>query len=315
MNKRAFRTEDVFMPNKLVSSDFFERESVLAAILLTPALLIVLGVLIFPMVTSLGLSFTDLKLTKPGSGIFIGLKNYITALKAPLFWASMLRTTIFGVSTVLTETCLGVAIAMLLNQKFVGRGFVRGLVILPWALPYVVNGIMWKWIFDANYGAFNAALTQLGLIDTYKIWLGNPKAAMVIVICANIWKETPVAVILILAALQSIPAELYEAAAIDGARGMKRFSRITLPLLKPIIMTLIIIKTVWALKEFDLIYIITKGGPANGTNMFSYYIYQNTFQFLNFGYGSALAYLLTILTIGLSMLYMKSLKGGLDVEG
>ncbi len=295
-------------------SRLFEREGFLSAVLLLPALAVILGVLIFPMLSSLGLSFTDLKLTNPKSGAFIGLGNYREALRDPLFWASMGRTGVFAVSTVLIETSLGVLIAMLLDRKFVGRAFVRGLVILPWALPYVVNGIMWKWIFDANYGAFNALLTQLHVIGSYRIWLGEPSTAMVLVILANIWKETPVAVILVLAALQSIPEELYEAAAIDGAGVLRRFFRITMPLLKPIVVSLIVIKTIWALKEFDLIYIITKGGPANGTNIFSYYIYQNTFQFLNFGYGSALAYLLTILAIAMSAFYMKSLKGGLDAQ-
>jgi multiple sugar transport system permease protein len=294
-------------------SKFFENEGVLAFLLLAPAMIVIVGVLVFPMLSSFALSFTDLKLTDPKSGAFIALGNYGAAVKDPVFWAAIGRTMIFAVSTVLIETALGVCVAMLLNQDFVGRGFVRGLVILPWALPYVVNGIMWKWIFDANYGAFNAALSQLGLISQYRIWLGEPMTAMVLVICANIWKETPVAIILVLAALQSIPGELYEAAAIDGARGLRAFFKITLPLLKPIVMSLIVIKTVWALKEFDLIYIMTKGGPANGTNMFSYYIYQNTFQFLKFGYGSALAYILAILAIGTSLLYMKSLKGGSDV--
>lgn len=295
-------------------SSLLEREGVLAFLLLAPAMAVILGVLIFPMVSSLGLSFTDLKLTDPSSGRFTGLANYAAASRDPMLWAAMGRTLTFAVTTVTVETCLGVLIAMLLNQKFRGRAFVRGLVILPWALPYVVNGIMWKWIFDANYGAFNALLSQLGVIGEYKIWLGDPATAMVLVIVANIWKETPVAVILVLAALQSIPKDLYEAAAIDGARRARAFFSITLPMLKPIIVSLLVIKTIWALKEFDLIYIMTKGGPANGTNMFSYYIYQHTFQFLNFGYGSALAYILTILAVGMAVAYMKSLKGGPDVE-
>ena len=297
-----------------INKQLFEKESVLAIVLLLPAMIVIFGVLIFPLVTSLGLSFTDLKLTEPDSGSFIGFKNFITALKAPLFWAAIGRTTVFGVSTVLTEIILGVMIALLLNQQFKGKKIFRGLVMLPWALPYVVNGIMWKWMFDANYGAVNAFLTQTGIMETYRIWLGEPLSAIAIVIFANIWKETPVAVILIIAALQSIPKELYEAASIDGANGMTKFKRITFPMLKPIITSLVVIKTIWALKEFDLVYIITKGGPANSTNLFSYYIYQHTFRFLDFGYGSALAYLLTILTIILAYFYMKSLKGGLDVE-
>ncbi len=259
-----------------MNKQLFEKESVLAIVLLLPAMIVIFGVLIFPLVTSLGLSFTDLKLTEPDSGSFIGFKNFITALKAPLFWAAIGRTTIFGVSTVLTEIMLGVMIALLLNQQFKGKKIFRGLVMLPWALPYVVNGIMWKWMFDANYGAVNAFLTQTGIMESYRIWLGEPLSAIAIVIFANIWKETPVAVILIIAALQSIPKELYEAASIDGANGMTKFKRITFPMLKPIITSLVVIKTIWALKEFDLVYIITKGGPANSTNLFSYYIYQHT---------------------------------------
>lgn len=285
-----------------------DREGPLTLLLLSPSMLVLLGVLVFPLFTSLGLSFTDLKLTKPGSGAFIGLGNYLAALGDATFWAALGRTAVFAVSTVMVETCLGLAMALLLNQDFRCRGFVRGLVLLPWALPYVVNGVMWKWIFDANFGALNAALTQLGILKEYQIWLGDPRSAMALVVLANIWKETPVAIILVLAALQSIPKDLYEAAAMDGARRVRVLWSVTLPILKPIITTLVIIKTIWALKEFDLIYIITKGGPANGTNMFSYYIYQNTFQFLNFGYGAALAYLLTLMTIALAAGYARSLS-------
>ena len=273
--------------------------------------MIIAGVLLFPMVTSLGISFTDLKLTKPGSGAFIGLGNYFSAFQNPLFGMAIFRTALFAVMTVLFEMTLGLFIALLLNTGFRGRGFVRGLVILPWALPYVVNGMMWKWIFNANYGVLNALLTRLGLIESYQIWLGNPAVAMGVIILANIWKETPVAIILLLAALQSMPKELNEAASIDGAGRIRIFFRILLPFLKPMLITLVVIKTIWALKEFDLIYIITKSGPANATNLFSYYIYQNTFQYLNFGYGSALAYILTIFSVVVSIAYMKSMKGDL----
>jgi multiple sugar transport system permease protein len=295
-------------------SNLLEKPGILAIILLAPAGLIVFGVLIFPMVSSLWLSLTDLELTKPGSGAFIWLKNYRNALQNPQFWAAFGRTAYFAVITVIVETLLGLAIATLLNQEFKGRGFVRGLIILPWALPYVVNGIMWKWIFDANYGALNALLVQTGLMNTYRIWLGEPLTAMHLVIVANIWKETPVAVILILAALQSIPKELYEAAVVDGTNRWQSFRNVTLPMLRPVLAATIVIKTVWALKEFDLIYIITKGGPADATKLFTYYIYENTFKFLKFGYGSSLAYLLTIAAGLFAIFYMKNLQAGLEVE-
>jgi multiple sugar transport system permease protein len=295
-------------------SNLLEKPGILAVILLAPAGLIVFGVLIFPMVSSLWLTLTDLELTKPGSGTFIWFQNYWNALRNPQFWAAFGRTAYFALITVVVETILGLAIASLLNQQFIGRGFVRGLIILPWALPYVVNGMMWKWIFDANYGAMNALLVQTRMLDSYRIWLGEPLTAMHLVIFANIWKETPVAVILILAALQSIPKELYEAVRVDGANRWQSFLHITLPMLRPVLAATIVIKTVWALKEFDLIYIITKGGPADATNLLTYYIYQNTFKFLKFGYGATLAYLLTLAAGCLAIFYLKSLKSGLEVE-
>lgn len=289
-----------------------DSQGFLALLLLIPSFVLIAGVLLFPMISSLGISFTDLKLTKPGSGVFIGLGNYVSAFRNPLFGLAILRTGLFAAATVLIEMTLGLFIALLLNTSFKGRGFVRGLVLLPWALPYVVNGMMWKWIFNANYGVLNAILMRLGLIDQYQIWLGNPVVAMIVIILANIWKETPVAVILLLAALQSMPKELNEAASIDGAGRVRIFFRILIPFLKPMLITLAVIKTIWALKEFDLIYIITKSGPANATNLFSYYIYQNTFQYLNFGYGSALAYILTIFSVVVSIAYIKSMKGDLQ---
>lgn len=289
--------------------DLLDSQGALALVLLLPSVLVIFGVLLFPMLSSLALSFTDLKMTKPGSGQFIGIDNFLSAVNNPLFWASLGRTGLFTIATVLFEMTLGLAVALLLNANFKGRAFVRGLIILPWALPYVVNGVMWKWIFDANYGVLNAILSQLGLIDAYKIWLGDPSMAMVIVIAANIWKETPVAVLLLLAALQAMSKDMLEAASIDGANRWTIFRRITLPFLKPMIITLVVIKVIWALKEFDLIYIITKGGPASGTTLFSYYIYQNSFQYLNIGYGSALAYILTILALLMSFGYMKAMKG------
>ncbi|MGD1816135.1 MAG: carbohydrate ABC transporter permease [Pleomorphochaeta sp.] len=293
---------------------FLDREGVVATVLLLPSLVIIFGILLSPLVSAIYLSFTDLHLTNPNSGIFIGLKNYFAAVKDPIFWQALSRTLIFCVFTVICEVSLGLLVAFLLNRNFKGRGFVRGFIILPWALPYVVNGIMWKWIFDANYGALNALLTQIGIIDQYQIWLGNPATALSFVIIANIWKETPVAIIMILSALQSFPNSLREAAELDGANKFQTTTKIVLPFLKPIIFSLVLIKTIWALKEFDLIFIMTKGGPADGTNLLSYYIYQNTFTYLKFGYGTALAVLLTVLTLFLAFFYKKGLGANFDVD-
>lgn len=290
---------------KKTTSSLFENPTLLAAVLLLPVLILVLGVLLYPILNTFWLSFTDLKLSAPKSGVFVGLKNYIEAFGDTEFRAALGRTLLFAVSTVPVETILGLLVALVLHQKFVGRGFVRGLILLPWALPYVVNGAMWKWIFNANYGALNALLLQSGLIDNYQIWLGNPKTAFLLVTIANIWKETPVAAILIHAALQGIPEELYEAAWVDGAGSFRRFLHITLPILRPVIAVTMVVKTVWALKEFDLIYVITGGGPANATNLATFYTYLTTFKFLNFGYGSALAFIIVIAALVVALFYVR----------
>ncbi len=290
---------------KKTTSSLFDNSKLLALVLLLTALILVLGVLLYHILYTFWLSFTDLKLSAPKSGVFIGLRNYIDAFGDSEFIASLGRTLIFALSTVPVETILGLFVALVLQQQFVGRGFVRGLILLPWALPYVVNGAMWKWIFNANYGALNALLLQLGLIENYQIWLGNPKTAFLLVILANIWKETPVAAILIHAALQGIPEELYEAAWVDGAGVFRRFFHITLPMLRPVIAVTMVVKTVWALKEFDLIYVVTQGGPANATNLATFYTYLTTFKFLNFGYGSALAFIIVIAALIVALFYVR----------
>lgn len=277
----------------------------LAFLLLLPTLILVFGVLLYPILHTFVLSLTDTHLARPDSGGFVGIDNYVSAARDPEFVASMGRTFYFALLTVPSEVFLGLLIALLLNQPFRGRAFVRGLIILPWALPYIVNGVMWKWILNANYGAFNAMLSQLGIIDRYQIWLGDPTTAFHFVVFASIWKETPVAVILLLAALQGIPTELYEAARVDGANAFQRVWSVTLPLLRPVIAVTMVVKTVWALKEFDLIYVMTGGGPANATNVATFYTYLTTFKFLQFGYGAALAFIIVLFSLVIAYFYVR----------
>lgn len=286
-------------------STWLDRPAFLALVLLVPTLVLVFGVLLYPILDTLRLSLTDRVLSRPASGAFVGLANYLEALRDPEFRAAMGRTFYFALVTVPVETTLGLLIALLLNQEFRGRGFVRGIIILPWALPYIVNGVMWKWILNANYGALNALLSQLGLISHYQVWLGDPSTAFNFVILANIWKETPVAVILILAALQTIPRELYEAARVDGANAFRQFWAVTFPMLRPVIAVTMVVKTVWALKEFDLIYIMTGGGPANSTSVATFYTYLTTFKFLKFGYGAAMAFIIVLLSLVIAFVYIR----------
>ena len=289
------------------------QDPLLPRLLTLPSMLIIFGVLIIPILYSLFLSFNNLVIST-GEYEFVGLKHYISMFKDPNFYNSIGRTLLFTVLTVSAEIVLGVAIALVLNQEFKGRGFVRGLMILPWALPTVVNAIMWQWIFNANYGVLNALLTQLGIIDTYKVWLGKPVSAFVCVLVANIWKETPYVVLLTIAALANISKDLYEAAEIDGSNPWQSFWKITLPLIKPVVLILLITKTIWALQTFDLVYIMTKGGPMAVTEFIAFFIQKTSFKFLKFGYGSAMSYMLSMVCFGLTYLYIKIFMGRDDEQ-
>ena len=239
-------------------------------LLILPSMVVIFSIIIWPILYSIYLSFHQLYLVRPKEFPFVGLENYLKILSNRVFWAAVGRTFYFTGISGGAEIILGLGIALVLNQDFKGRAFMRGLIILPWALSSVVNGMMWKWIYDGRYGALNGILLQLGWIDSYKIWLADPKVAMNFVIIAKIWKETPVGVLFILASLQTIPSSLYEAAKVDGASTFRRFIHITLPLLRPILLLLIVIKSVWAIRDsFDIVYMITRGGPAESP-VFSY---------------------------------------------
>ncbi len=276
----------------------------LAQVLVSPSIIIIFGVMFLPIAYSFILSFNNLNLSDQ-SFEFVGGQNYVNMVHDPAFYKSIGLTLLFTGISVFAEIGLGIAVAVVLNRQFKGRGFVRGLMILPWALPTVVNAIMWKWIFNANYGPFNALLFQTGIIDAYQVWLGKPISAFLCVTVANIWKETPYVVLLTIAALANISPDLYEAAQIDGANSWKSFWRITLPLIKPVVLILVITKTIWALQTFDLVYIMTGGGPAGSTEFITFFIQKTAFKYLKFGYGSAMSYTLSMVCFFLTYLYIK----------
>ena len=263
------------------------------------------GVLI-PFFSSLWLSLQRRDIGRPQLDGFVGLGNYAKLLHDPRFLNSLVLTIGFSLSSVILELILGIAIAMVLNEHFRGRGFVRGLIILPWALPSIVAAAMWQWIFNADYGALNALLTQLGLMDSYQVWLGDPTSARILIVLANVWKETPFTVLLVLAALQGIPKDLYEAATVDGASAWQQFISITLRLLTPVIMVIGFLQLLWGLQTFELIYIVTSGGPASSTELLSLRIYSQTFRSLRFGYGASIAYLTGLLVMIPAFFYIRA---------
>lgn len=261
----------------------------------------------YPLGRALYLSLFKYNLTDPVHR-FIWLGNYVQILSNPGFWASIERTLYFTLVSTGAELVLGLLVALLLNQDFFGRGFLRGLIILPWALPTMVNGMMWRWIDNADYGALNALLTQLHIINAYHPWLSTPASAMNMVIVADVWKMTPLVTLLILASLQTIPKSLYESASLDGADRWRTFWSIVYPYLKPTILIVLVVRTMEAFKVFDIIYIMTRGGPANGTQTIAYYTYTEAFSNLKMGSGAALSYVIALFILVFAVIYVRLLQ-------
>ena len=285
-----------------------QREKRQAWVLLAP-MLIVMGLLTaWPLLRTLWLSFTDAALIGNGGEVnYVGIENYLYALTDPDFLSSLWRTLYFTVVSVALEGIIGVLVALLLNQKFYGRSFLRVLVILPWALPTIVNAMMWRLNFNPDYGSINALLTQLGIIDGYRSWLGSPDSALNAVMLADVWKNYPLVTLLTLAAMQSIPEDLYEAARLDGASAFRRFQAITFPAIVGPLSVALILRTIDAFKIFDIIYVMTRGGPVDSTKTLSFFVYQESFSYLRAGSGAAYAILMTLMCSVLIALYMAML--------
>ncbi len=283
-------------------------EQQFAWLIIAPALIIVFGIVIFPLIQTFIYSFKDMNLISPTKGDFVGFDFYAATLSDPAFWKSLGRTAYFSLTSIALELTLGILIALLLNEDIRGKTFLRTIIILPWAIPTIVNGAMWKWIYHPEYGALNALLTQLGFIDQYQSWLGSPWVAMNMIIFADAWKMTPLVVIFFLAALQLINKSTYEAAIVDGAGIFRRFFSLTLPYLKPTILVLVVIRTMETFKVFDIIYTTTRGGPANGTMVLTYQAYLKAFNNLEFSTGATYSYLIAVLIALLTFTYVKVLK-------
>jgi ABC-type sugar transport system permease subunit len=293
-------------PAKPHHAGYLMRERRLAWLLILPSFVVVFALILVPMARAFWMSLHRINLKQPALGQpFIGLGNYTDIFQDPNFWATMNRTMYFLVVSVLAEVILGVLVALLLNQQFRGRGLLRAIVLIPWALPITIDAIMWLWIVNPSYGALNSLLWQLGFIDQYQTWLSSPTSAMNVVILADVWKVTPLVILLTLAGLQTIPPTLYEAARVDGAGAWRSFWGITLPLLRPTLAIVLVIRSMDAFRVFDIIYIMTAGGPSDGTKVISYYTYIEAFSFLRMGRGAALAYIITLAVGLMAWLYIR----------
>jgi ABC-type sugar transport system permease subunit len=285
-------------------------EARFALALLLPAAVVVFGVVLYPVARTFVISLFDVDSPLPGSYPFVGLSNYARVFRDPAFYPVLGHTLYFTLVSTAAELVLGIAVALLLNAPLRARWFWRSLVVLPWALPTIVNGALWRWIYNGQYGALNGLLNTLHLSDAPHQWLGSPFLALNMVILADVWKNTSIVVFFILAGLQTISADLYESARMDGAGAWAAFWRITLPLLAPSIAVVLILRTIEAFKVFDIIYVMTGGGPASGTQTVAFFTYLQAFSNQLFGYGAALAYLIVLAVFALAMVYLRVLRQG-----
>jgi ABC-type sugar transport system permease subunit len=278
-----------------------------AWLLLIPSLLVIAGVTLWPVISTFILSFFNAPTGINQVRTFVGLDNYIGMLKDRTFWETIGRTLYFTVVSVGLELAIGLAVAQLIHSRPLGWQFLRFGLIIPWAVPTIVNGAMWRWIYSADFGALNGLLLQLGLIKHYVAWLSLPQMAMNLVIVADLWHTMPFVALILQAALATLPEDLDEAAAVDGANAWQRFWKIRVPLLRPAILVALIVRTVDAFRVFDIVYIITSGGPAYKTLTITYLTYLNSFSFGKQGTGAALSFLISMVTIIMAFVYIRIL--------
>ncbi len=283
-------------------------EAAFGALLLLPAALLLALVVVVPIGRLVWLSLHSLRLSEPWAGQpFVGLLNYQDVLADPRFWDALANTAIITAVTVPGALLVGLGLALLANLPYGWRWPVRLSLLLPWALPLVFSGLIFAWFFDSSYGVVNDLLLRLGIEGPF--WLTTPGYAMAAICIAIIWKTSSFMALILLAGLQTIPHGLYEAARVDGAGPWQRFRRITLPLLRPAIMVALIFRTITAIQTFDIPYAMTRGGPGGTTETLAMYIHTTTLDFLDFGYGAALAVVMFVISMLATAWYLRRLHG------
>ena len=287
------------------------KTDILPYVLLSPAVIATLLVIFVPIVQAASYSLMSFILWKPKARGFILLANYGAMLSDPVFWISLKNSLVWIVGVVVLQLLLGLATALLLNRDFLWRGVARALILIPWVTPSVLSAVMWRWLYDGNAGVINDLLVRVGLLREYFPFLANGRTALGAIMVALMWQGFPFFAIMILAGLQAIPGELYEAAEVDGAGPGRRFLRITLPLLVPVLFTAILLRIIWVANSLDIIFIMTEGGPGYSTYTLPLYSYLKAYRGMDFGYGSTLAVTITILlaaVVGFSV--ARSIRSG-----
>jgi multiple sugar transport system permease protein len=276
---------------------------------LLPAALCMLATVVVPIALAIKMSLYNDILYKPQEYRFIGLGNYLRLIEDPVFWLSLWNSVVWVFGSVILQFIAGFAAALLLHQAFRGRALVRTLTLLPWIIPGVVVGLIWEWLYQPNYGVINDLLIRAGWMQDRVAWLSSPDLAMGAVVFTNVWRGIPFFAIMLLAGLQAIPDELYEAAQVDGAGVVSRFWHITVPLLRPIIVVATATRIIWTFNYADLIFVMTGGGPANATQITSTYTLMQAYSVLDFGYAAALSVVLLLVMLAFTAAYLKITRG------
>lgn len=282
-----------------------KRDLLLPALFLAPALAVLLALSIYPLIYSVTISLQR----ETAGGAVWGLENFTRLLSDNFFWTAMGHTFVYSTAALTCEFLLGLGLALLLNNQIRGRGFFRASLLVPMMLPTVVVGVVWRLMLNPNFGAVNGTVKQFGIDTESLTWTASPKLAMLSVIAVDVWQWTPFVFLVLLAGLQAIPQEPYEAALIDGSSRWQTFRHVTLPLLKPAILIVLLLRTMDLLRVFDQIFILTEGGPGFATETISLYIYRTAFRFFDFGYAAAMSFVLLALTNVISVLYIRLLQG------
>ncbi len=273
---------------------------------IAPAAIVIFGIALYPILHTFFISLHQINLKFPDLGMsFIWFENYIRLFQDGRAMGALFNTIFFTVSTVALELVFGMIIAILMDRALRFRGILRATVLIPWAMPTVVAAMLWRWMYNDQSGIINAILYGTGIIPEYIQFLAEPALAWTAVIVTEVWKTTPFMALLLLAGLQVIPREVYEASEIDGASKVRTFFTITLPLLRPVLLVALLFRTLDAFRVFDVIFVMTGGGPGNATESLSLYTYKTMFGALDFGYGSALSVLTFVCVIIISVLYIK----------
>jgi len=270
--------------------------------LVLPALLLVVLLNVAPLIQGLILSMQSQNLIRPNPGNFVGARHYIRALtNDPEFWSSTVNTFYYTLGSVVFAYLVSLALALLLNLDIKGRAFLRALFLIPWVVPNVVTALLWKWFYNDQFGLANFALSKLGLISAPIQWLSTPSMAMPSVIAVQVWKLYPVMTVVLLAALQNVPREVLEAAKVDGANPLQRFWYVTLNFIRPSSMIIVLLAAIWTMISFDIVYLLTGGGPAGATQNLAIMVYTKAFWASQLGYASAIGVLMMAFLIALGI--------------